>query len=375
MIYADHAATTPLLPAAAAAMEPYLKQNFANPSAQYRMGLEERRAVELARRSIAACLGCQPGEIYFTSGGSEGNSWAVWNGALHALRGSRTLVTAPVEHHSLLRACQGMESLGVCTGLLAVDGTGQVLPQSLTAQLAAHPALVSVQYANNEVGTCQPIRALAEESRRTGALFHTDAVQAAGHIPIDLTGIDLLTASAHKFGGPKGVGFLYARRGVKLKPLIYGGGQEAGVRGGTEAAASIVGMAAALEWSLSHMEERGRQLEQLAREFRETLAAGFPQAVFRGKAGQTLPGLVSVTLPGCLAERMVYRMDMAGVCLSAGAACDQTRRREPSHVLTAMGLSAQEAACTIRISFGSQNGAEDGTETARRLLQALREWE
>lgn len=375
MIYADHAATTPLCPAAAAAMEPYLEQTFANPSAQYRTGWKERRAVELARRSIAACLGCQPGEIYFTSGGSEGNSWAVWNGALRALDESRTLVTTPIEHHSLLRACQGMEALGVRTGLLAVDGTGQVLPQSLTAQLAAHPALVSVQYANNEVGTCQPIRALAEESHRAGTLFHTDAVQAVGHIPVELTDVDLLTASAHKFGGPKGVGFLYARRGVRLKPLIYGGSQEAGVRGGTESVASILGMAAALEWSLGRMEEQAGQLERLARDFRETLSAGFPQAIFRGKAGQTLPGLVSVTLPGIPAERMVYRMDMAGVCLSAGAACDQTGRREPSHVLTAMGLSAQEAACTIRISFGSQNGAEDGTETARRLLQALQEWE
>lgn len=373
MIYADHAATTPLSEAAWAAMEPYLTEEFANPSAQYRSGLKARRGIELARRKIAGCLGCQPNEIYFTSGGSEGNSWAIWNGALLALENHRGLVTTAIEHHSLLRACSGMEALGVHTAKLSVDRLGRVLPETLEEQLAAHPALVSVQYANNEVGTIQPILELAGLSHRAGALFHTDAVQAVGHIPVDLAGIDLLTASAHKFGGPKGAGFLYARRGLRLRPLIYGGTQEQGIRGGTEAAASIVGMAEALEWSQKQQDGLARRLTGLERDFRQTLLAGYPQAEFHGEEGHKLPGLVSVTLPGMSGEQLVYRMDMAGICLSAGAACDQTGKRKGSHVLAALGVSEEMSGCTVRVSFGSTNGARDGEETARQMLRVLQD--
>ena len=376
MIYADHAATTPLDPAARAAMEPYLAEQFGNPSSLYRLGLAGRRAVELARRSIAQCLGCMPEEIYFTSGGSESNTWAVWHAARAALTGTNrggVLAVSAIEHHSLLRACRSMEPLGCRTVLLRPDGQGILPLEEVERALDRRPALLSVQYANNEVGAIQPIREIAARCRARGVLFHTDAVQAVGHIPLSLAQVDLLSASAHKFGGPKGVGFLYARHGLRPAPLICGGGQEQGVRGGTEPVCAIVGMAAALEAACARREELAARLRRMEEEFRAVLRAGCPEAVFRGPEGaEKLPGLISVTLPGVRAEGMVYRMDMAGVCLSAGAACDQRGRREPSHVLTALGLPPEEAESTLRISFGPSNRSEDGAETARLLLSALR---
>lgn len=370
MIYADHAATTPLLECARAAMEPYLTGRFANPSALYRSGAAARRGVELARRKIAECVGCQPNEIYFTSGGSEGNTWAVWNAALGA--GGRKLAVSAVEHHSVLRACGAMKALGVGTELLAVDGQCRVTPEGFDRALAARPALVSIQYANNETGAVQDIPYFARKCREAGVIFHTDGVQAVGHMAVGLENVDLLTASAHKFGGPKGIGFLYVRRGVPLRPLICGGGQEAGLRGGTENVAAIAGMAAALEWSAARREQDAEKLEGLAGEFREALGRGCPEAVFHCRgAGEKLPGLVSVALPGITAERLVYKLDAAGVCASAGAACDQRGVKAPSHVLTAMGMSADLAGRTVRFSFGSFNRPGDGREAAKLLLGIL----
>jgi cysteine desulfurase len=373
-IYADHAATTPLSPAAREAMEPYLGAAYANPSAQYGAGLAARQAVEGARRTIARYLGCLSEEIYFTSGGSEGNSWAVWNGALRGLEtGRKLLLTTPIEHHSLLRACKGMAPLGVSTQLLRVDAAGRVETEMLEQQLRRRPALVSLQYANNEVGTVQPMAELAPMVKESGALLHSDGVQAVGHLALPLDHIDLLTASAHKFGGPKGTGFLYAKHGTSLKPLIFGGSQERGVRGGTESVAGVVGMAAALDWWVNHREAENRLLTQLETEFRETLAAGCPAARFHGTEAGKLPGLVSVALPTLPAEQMVYRMDIKKVSISAGAACDQMGRKQPSHVLMAMGISGEEAMRTVRVSFGGANQPGDGIESAQRMLAALRQ--
>ncbi len=377
MIYADHAATAPLDPAARAAMEPWLGDaalGFGNPSGQYRLGRESRRAVEMARREIAGILCCAPEEVYFTSGGSEANTWAVWHAARDALaRGGGRLMTTAVEHHSLLRACRSMAALGLETVTLRPGADGVLGMETVRRALAQRPALLSVQYANNEVGAVQPIREIAALCREHGVLFHTDAVQAMGHIPVMLENVDLLSASAHKFGGPKGVGFLYARRGLRPAPLICGGGQEDGVRGGTEPVYAIAGMAAALTQAEGRREAMAARLRRMEADFCSVLLAGCPEAGIHGPASeQKLPGLLSVTLPGVPAEGMVYRMDMAGVCLSAGAACDQRGRREPSHVLLALGLSAGEANCTLRISFGPSNRPEDGAETARLLLRALR---
>lgn len=372
IIYADHAATTPVEPEVLAAMEPYYKEQYANPSALYRFGLKSRQGVERARQQMAALLGCSPGELYFTSGGSEGNSWAIWNGALRTAPGLRQLVTTPIEHHSVLRACQGMRALGVGTELLPVDRQGVISEEALCRVLERRPRLVSLQYANNEMGVIQDIPRLGRLCRAAGVPLHTDAVQAVGHIPVDLKSVDLLTASAHKFGGPKGVGFLYARRGLDLKPLIYGGGQESGRRGGTEQVASLVGMAEALRISLGRREAQARRQRQMAAAFCRHIQAGCPGARFHSTA-QGLPGLVSVTIPGVSAQQLVYRMDLAGVLLSPGAACDNTGEKQPSHVLLALGEDPREAASTIRITFGSANQLGDGEETARRLLAVLRQ--
>lgn len=371
-IYADHAATTPVEPEVLAAMEPYWREQYANPSGLYRFGLKSRQAVERARQQMAALLGCGPGELYFTSGGSEGNSWAIWSGAQRQSAGARQLVTTPVEHHSVLRACQGMKALRVGTELLPVSRSGAISEDALAQALERRPRLVSLQYANNEVGVIQNMPRLGRLCRAAGVLLHSDAVQAVGHIPVDLGDVDLLTASAHKFGGPKGVGFLYARRGTALRPLIYGGGQESGLRGGTEQVAEIVGMAEALRISLARMEERAEGQRQMAAEFCRRLKAEFPEIRFHS-GPEGLPGLVSVCIPGVSAQQLVYRMDLAGVLLSPGAACDNRGERRPSHVLLALGDSPEAAESTIRVSFGSTNQTGDGAETARRLGDVLRQ--
>lgn len=374
VIYADHAATTPLEPRVLAAMEPYLKEQYANPSGLYRFGLRSRQGVERARQQMAALLGCSPGELYFTSGGSEGNSWAIWNGALGQTAGARLLVTTPIEHHSVLRACQGMKALGVGTEYLPVEKNGAVPERALAQVLERRPKLVSLQYANNEIGVIQNIPRLGRMCREAGVLIHSDAVQAVGHIPVQLGAVDLLTASAHKFGGPKGVGFLYARRGLKLRPLIYGGEQESGVRGGTEQVAAIVGMAEALSLSLERMETQRLRQKQMAAEFCRVLRSGAPQVKFHSTP-EGLPGLVSAVLPGVSAQQLVYRMDLADVLISPGAACDNGGEKRPSHVLLAVGDDPRDALSTIRITFGSANRDGDGAETARRLLEVLRQIE
>ncbi len=367
IIYADHAATAPLRPEALAAMEPYLREKCANPSGQYRSGLDAKRAVETARRAIADCMGRWSEEIYFTSGGSEGNTWVVWNAALSG----GTVLTTSIEHHSVLNACKSMAARGLRWDKLAVDGRGRLDPAAVERRLSeSAPALASVQWVNNEVGTVQDMAAVAAVCRARGVPLHSDGVQAAGHIPLDLENVDYLTASAHKFGGPKGVGFLYVRRGARLRPLIYGGKQESGLRGGTENVAGIVGMAAALMAAMGKMDDAGARYCRMAEEFRTALSAGFPGARFNSPL-DGLPGLVSVTIPGRKAEELVCRMDMAGVCVSAGAACDSGGTPEPSHVLTAMGRAPGEAMCTLRLSFGPANADGDGAEAARRLLAVL----
>ena len=370
-IYADHAATTPLDPEAFAAMRPWLTDQYANPAALYRSGLAARRAVEQARRTVAACLGCAPHQIFFTSGGSEGNTWAILNGAGRPGPGSREVVTTGIEHHSVSGACAFLQKQGVTVCTVPVDAAGQVVPAALQAALARRPRLVSVQYANNEVGVIQDIPALAAQCAAAGVPLHVDAVQAAGHLELSLANIDYLTASAHKFGGPKGIGFLYVRQPAALQPLIFGGSQQGGLRPGTEPVAQIVGLARALELTCARRAESAAAKRALAADFCRTLRAGWPQARFHSTVAG-LPGLVSVGLPGFDGQALTYRLDLAGVCVSPGAACDNTGRSHPSHVLLALGgTAAEDALCTLRFSFGAANRPGHGAEAARRLLQAL----
>lgn len=371
MIYADHAATTPLEPEAWEAMQPWLTTYYANPAALYRSGLAAHRAVEQARQTVAHCLGCTPAQIFFTSGGSESNTWAVLSGAARQGPGSREVITTPIEHHSVSGVCDSLRVQGMAVHTLPVDEWGRVDAAALEQAVARHPRMVSLQYANNEVGVIQDIPTLAGICRSQGIVLHVDAVQAVGHLDLSLDGVDLLSASAHKFGGPKGIGFLYARQPRALRPLIFGGSQQQGLRPGTEPVAQIVGLAKALEVTCAKRKEQAAAKRAMAAEFCRVLREGWPQARFHSRK-EGLPGLVSVGIPGHEGQNLTYRLDVAGVCVSPGAACDNTGTAAPSHVLLALGgAAAQDALCTLRFSFGSANRPGDGAEAARRLVQIL----
>lgn len=366
-IYADHAATTPLYPEVFEAMRPWLVTQFANPAALYKSGVASHTAVERARRNVADILGCPPECVFFTSGASESNTWALFS---YAREGSQ-IVTTPIEHHSVLRSCEALTVRGSRVRYLKVDSFGHVDERDLKAALERPTALVSIQHANNEIGTIQDIASLAVLCRTSGIPFHTDAAQTAGVLDLPSGSVDVITASAHKFGGPKGIGFLYARKPSELRPLIYGGSQQSGLRAGTEPVALIVGLAEALKLTCLRRATLTEKKRALAADFRRVLKEGAPNVRFH-EAADCLPGFVSAGIPGRRAQNLTYRMDMAGVAVSPGAACDNTGEMQPSHVLSALGGdAAEDAECTLRITFGDANNMNDGCEAAKRLINIL----
>lgn len=369
-IYADHAATTPLAPEALDAMLPFLGENFGNPSSLHAWAKPARVVVDEARAAIAKCINAEPDEIFFTSGGTEADNWAI-KGTTGGL-----LVSA-YEHHAVLNAAAGEGRRGRDVAFVrpeAGKGGGYVMPETLSKAWKDGIGLVSVMSANNEIGTVNPIRLLSESAHGRGALFHTDAVQALGHVPVDVgkMGVDLLSASAHKFNGPKGVGFLFIRKGVALEPLLHGGQQEGGCRAGTENVASIVGMAAALKLNCARMEENAARLDGLAARLREGIDRIFPNAVYLGDspAGR-LPGFTSVSFPGHSAEGLLHVLDLKGIAVSAGAACD-SKNTKVSHVLRAIEIPDEMARSTIRITLGAENTVGEVDEIVDALRRALR---
>ena len=355
-VYADNAATTPLRDEVLEAMLPWLRESWGNPSALYRQGREARRAVEGARRSVAAVLGADKNEIFFNSGGTEGDNTAL-RGVISALRG-RHMVTTAMEHHAVLRTAEALAAQGCEVSYVQPDRTGHVSAADIAAALRPDTALISVMTANNELGTLQPIREIAALARERHIPFHTDAVQAAGHMPLDVRdlGVDLLTLSAHKFGGPKGVGVLYLRRGTPLTPLLTGGGQERGIRSGTENVAGIVGLARALELSAGEAKSEFRRLSAL----RERLTAGvlaLPHVRENG-GGERLPGIANFSFTAIEGEYLAVYLDNAGIAVSPGSAC-AAGNEEPSHVLTAIGLDRAAARGGLRISLGRENTEAD----------------
>ena len=355
LIYADHAATTPLSEAALAAMQPYMKTEFGNPSTLYSLSRKPRKAVSDARESIAAAIGALPEEIYFTSGGTEADNWALTGTAFHGIGRKAHFITSAIEHHAVLNTCAFLERIGCEVSYLPVDRQGIVRPQCLEEKLRAHTALVSVMLANNEIGTVEPIAELSAVAHAHGALFHTDAVQAVGHIPIDVArlGVDMLSASAHKFNGPRGVGFLYVRKGTALEPLIHGGAQENRMRAGTENVAGIVGMAAALREHVETLEADARRLESL----RGLLLARLREAPldFVVNGGDAhIPGSLSLSFRGMSGEALLHRLDLMGIAVATGSACD-SRETVLSHVVRAIGVEPEYAEGTIRVTLGSDN--------------------
>lgn len=359
-LYADYAATTPMSPAAVNAMLPYLQSVYGNPSSQHRVGQAAAQALQTARESIARCICAAPREITFTSGGSEADTMAIRSGALWGrTRGKTHLISTAFEHHAVLNTLKQLESEGFSVTLLTPPESGIISPGQVAEALREDTALVSVMFANNEIGTIQPIAEIGRLCRDRGVLFHTDAVQAAGHLPIDVQAqnIDFLSLSAHKFYGPKGVGLLYTRARIPLTPVIAGGGQERGKRGGTENVPGIAAMAAALQESCGILEQESRRLSAL----RDRLIAGLltvPQAVLNGDPIQRLPGNVNVSFPGIAGESLLLLLDEAGICASSGSAC-ASGSLEPSHVLLAIGRSPQLASASLRLTLGRGTTGED----------------
>jgi cysteine desulfurase len=367
-IYADHAATTPVRNEAIAAMLPYFGTFGFNPSSVHAEGRTARAALDGARASVAALLGAKPREIVFTGGGSEADTLAVV-GAARAARGrGRHVVTSAVEHHAVLHATDLLRDEGYEVTVLGVDAAGRVEPDAFAAALRPDTVLASIMLANNELGTLQPIPELARAARRRGVVFHTDAIQAPGRVPLDVgaLGVDLLSLSAHKFYGPKGVGALYVRSGTPLEPLVVGGGQEHGLRAGTENVAGIVGFAHAFALAVAELPAEAERLAALRDRFEAGLESAGGVHV-NGRDAQRLPNVSSVAFRGIDAATFLVRLDLDGVAASAGSAC-AAGSTEPSHVLAALDVPPWVRSGTLRFSFGRLTSEQD----VERLVKMVR---
>lgn len=378
MIYLDHAATVPLCPSALEAMLPYLTEQCGNPSALYESGRRARQAVSRARREIAETLGCLPEELYFTSGGTEADNWALLSMAEAArARGEAPfLVSTAIEHHAVLETLRYGKETGLLDyALLPVSGDGVAALSGLDALLEKRPALVSCMGANNETGALQPLGELLARCRERNVPLHSDLVQVYGQLPLkSLLGEelpDLFSVSAHKFGGPKGVGFLYIRRGLAVGALLHGGSQERGRRAGTENVAGIVGMAAAAKVAFAEMTESAEKKRARTELFFRLLREELPAVYRNGSESARLPGHLNLCFPGVSAELLLILLDQAGIAASAGAAC-ASGALEPSHVLLAMGRSEQEARASLRFSFGAENTEEEVRRAAQIVTNCVK---
>ena len=371
-IYLDNAATTRVSDAALDAMLPYFRQQYGNPSSLYAFGQEAKEALERARATVAGVLNCEPREIIFTSGGSEADNQAIRSAAaIGARAGKRHIISTAFEHHAVLHTLSKLEKEGFEVTLLDVHSDGLVRVEELAAAIRPDTCLVTVMYTNNEIGTIQPIADIGRVCRERGVLFHTDAVQAAGHLPIDVRAqnIDLLSLSAHKFHGPKGVGALYARRGIALTNLIEGGAQERGRRAGTENTAGIVGMAAALDEAARNMERDSAKMTAL----RDRLIAGLsqiPHSALNGDAERRLPGNVSFCFEGIEGESLLLLLDDKGVCASSGSACT-SGSLDPSHVLLAIGRPHEVAHGSLRLTLSGETSEEDIDYTIKAVTEVV----
>ncbi|MCS7192020.1 MAG: cysteine desulfurase NifS [Armatimonadetes bacterium] len=361
-VYLDYAATTPLDPRVLEAMMPYLTEKFGNPNSIHTYGREARRAVDEAREKISQLLNCQPSEIVFTSGGTESDNLAL-RGVVEAYRQKGNhIITTAIEHHAVLHTCKALEEKGFEVTYLPVDEHGLVYPEQVAEAIREKTILVSVMHANNEIGTIEPIEDIvkAVKERRPDILIHTDAVQTVGHIPVDVQklGVDLLSFSAHKFYGPKGIGGLFVRRGVKLVPQITGGGQERNRRSGTENVASILGAAKALEISIEEMPKEMTRLQKLRDDLIAEVLKRIPDSRLNGHPSQRLPHNANFSFRGIEGETLLLQLDMNGIAASSGSACS-SGSLEPSHVLLALGLSYEWAIGSLRLTMGRFTTYED----------------
>lgn len=369
-IYADNAATTKLAPEALEAMMPFLTEEYGNPSSLYSFSRTAKKALADAREIIAECIGATPKEIFFTSGGTESDNWAINNFVFAEFHRKRNILISSIEHHAIFNPCRKIALVhGYNITTIPVDREGKVLLPAYKEYVSEYPDGISIMLANNEIGTIEDIARLTEIAHGFGIPFHTDAVQAVGHIPVDVKklGVDMLSASAHKFNGPKGIGFLYVKRDTELESFIDGGQQEAGHRAGTENVAAIVGMATALKLNCERMSENRRRLKVLSNTFKNIIAEHLPDAVFNGDQARRLPGHISLSLPSISAEGLLHVLDLQGIAVSTGAACN-SKSTEISHVLKAIGLSDKLAKGTIRITFGKNNTEDQAQYVADKIV-------
>lgn len=385
-VYADNAATTSVHPRVLAEMLPYLGEFYGNPSSLYSKGQQVFTLLEGARARIAAILGCEAREIYFTGCGSEGDNWAI-KGAVDAyLQKNKVstchVITTKIEHHAVLNTCKALEQKGIAVTYLDVDHDGKVNPEDVIKSLRDDTCIVAVMYANNEIGTIEPIAEIGEkikeynEKNKKKVLFFTDAVQAVGHVPIDIKTLhaDMLSLSGHKFRAPKGVGALYIKSGVIIKSLIDGGGQERGKRGGTENVASIMGLAKALEIASEEMKDDNARLAMLRDELIYRLTTEIPEAQLTGHPTKRLPGTASFVFKYIEGESLLLMLDAEGICASTGSACS-SKSLEPSHVLLAIGLPHEIAHGSLRLTLSHETTKEDIdyiVEKVKYVVQTLR---
>ena len=386
-VYADNAATTPLSEIAFNAMKPWLTEHYGNPSSLYRMGREAKEAINEARKVVGKCLNAAmpvnekndyaPGEILFTGGGSQADNLAI-RGFMHgpSSKGRKHIITSKIEHHAVLYTCEALEKEGYRVTYLNVDKEGHVDLEQLKNELSEDTALVSVMAANNEIGTIQPLKQISELAHSVGAKFHTDAVQAVGHMHIDVQemGIDMLSLAGHKFRGPRGTGVLYVKNGIQLEPLVYGGGQERGLVSGTENTAGFIGLAAAMQDACEHLDEKMGYVKKLTDKLVKGIMENIPYSHYTGDPVNRLPGTASFVFEAIEGEGLILRLDNAGVCGSTGSACS-TGSLDPSHVLMAIGLPHEIAHGSLRLTLGAQNTEEDVDyviETVTDVVKTLR---
>ncbi len=358
--YFDNSATTKISKAVLDSMLPYLKDNYGNPSSIYLLGRESKDAIDTAREKVAKALGCESKNIYFTSSGSESDNWAIKGVAFANKDKGNHIITSSIEHHAVLHTCEYLEREGFEVTYLPVKSNGIVDIKELKKAIKKETILISVMYANNEIGTIQPIKEIGEIAKENEIYFHTDAVQAVGNIEIDLNklDVDLLTLSGHKFNGPKGVGVLYIKDSVKIEKLIHGGGQERGKRASTENVANIVGLGTAIELATKDINKKGKYLIQLREKCIKGIMNNIPDTILNGDPVKRLPGNVNVCFKYIEGESILLMLDQLGICASSGSACT-SGSLDPSHVLLAIGLPHEIAHGSLRLSFSKDNTKEE----------------
>ena len=377
MIYLDNAATTKTAPEVVEAMLPYFTECYGNPSTVYGLGSEAKKAVNQARRTIADAIGAKQEEIYFTAGGSEADNWALKAAAEAYSAKGKHIITTKIEHHAVLHTCQYLEKQGFEVTYLDVDGDGLVDIETLKAAIRPDTILISIMYANNEIGTIEPIAQIGAIAKEKGILFHTDAVQAFGQVPlnVDELNVDMLSASAHKLNGPKGIGMLYIRTGVKIRSFVHGGAQERSRRAGTENVPGIVGFGAAVKRAVAGLDEKIRK-ETILRDYLiERIEKEIPYCRLNGHRTKRLPGNVNFAFQFIEGESMLIMLDMKGICASSGSACT-SGSLDPSHVLLAIGLKHEIAHGSLRLTLNEENTKEEMdfvVDELKKIVQRLRE--